>query len=224
MLDRLARDPHFPTVLQVFDEDFDTFMVMEHVEGGTFAQRFEVAHGDGARPGPEELARLGLDLCDAVSKVHASGLVHRDLNPLNVLVRDDGTVVILDFELAVPPGTRNASYAAGTEGFMSPAQTANRAASVADDIFGIGALLFLAATGDPPAQDMDGTATRRALDDREPALPEGLVSVIAACLDASPGFSTVELLQGKLERALNRHQSGHNPASQTESSDDEDRR
>ncbi|HEY7875895.1 MAG TPA: protein kinase [Actinomycetota bacterium] len=170
----LQPDDHFPLVWDVVEDDDDLFMVMEHVQGRPFAQVARGRHADGAPPGTAEIATWGIELAAALERIHARGLVHRDLNPGNVIVGDDGSIHVVDFELAQRQGARPEGYGAGTAGYMSPGQAASEPAKVQDDLFGLGALLYLAATGDDPPPDVgDGSSVDA---------PRPLAEVIAACL------------------------------------------
>ena len=84
---RLAARLDHPNVVQVFDVGEDEgrpYIVMEHVEGGTVADRIERTT---ALPAPGEAIRLLGQLCDGLGHAHAKKLVHRDIKPQNLLLR-----------------------------------------------------------------------------------------------------------------------------------------
>ncbi len=130
------------------------------------------ARVDGAR------LRSGLQqLAHGLAHLHAHGKVHRDVKPSNVLVTDEGRVVLLDFGLAVdlarPPG--GALRVGGTAVYMSPEQARGCASTPASDWYSVGVLLYEALTGRLPI-----TGTRSAIlaakQVRDPEPPESLAS------------------------------------------------
>ena len=191
LMRRLSGDPHFPEVWDVVEHEQDLFLVMEYVSGPTLAAR---VHEDtsGGRPLPvEETKAIARELADALEKMHGLGIVHRDLSPANVIIRADG-ISLVDFELALPIGSRNDGFGAGTSGYMSPEQADAAPASVADDIYALGALLYLAATGADP----DPTETDLTL------VPQELALVIAGCLEREPSarWESMSSLRNALDR------------------------
>ncbi len=106
---------------------------------------------------------------DAVAYAHARGVLHRDLKPANVLVGAFGETVVIDWGLAtVDDEEASASMVAprvsspmlthigsvmGTPGFMSPEQAAGTEATPADDVYALGAILYMVLTGVPPYLD-----------------------------------------------------------------------
>ena len=96
---RAAAGLSHPGVIQVFDvgetDDGDAYVVMEFVEGVTLRAVLEA----GVMPSPER-ARVVAEAARALAAAHRVGLVHRDVKPDNVMVRDDGRAVVLDFGIA----------------------------------------------------------------------------------------------------------------------------
>ncbi|MCO5171698.1 MAG: serine/threonine-protein kinase [Planctomycetes bacterium] len=120
-------------------------------------------------------------LCDAVGALHAQGVLHRDLKPQNVIVRPDGTPVLLDFGLARDPAggaslTRTGQVL-GTPRYMAPEQAEGKTREPLDartDVYGLGAILFELLSGAPPFAEVDGGpwAVLFAVGEREPRWPE----------------------------------------------------
>jgi hypothetical protein len=135
---------------------------------------------------------LAAGCAEALESIHAAGLVHRDLKPSNVLVAPDGPRVI-DFgvaraaermELTVSRG------AIGTPAYMAPEQARDpHQASVASDVYSLGATLLFAATGHPPytgASVMDVLARLATEPPDASGLPAELADLIMACMERVP--------------------------------------
>ncbi|WP_377269884.1 protein kinase [Peterkaempfera sp. SMS 1(5)a] len=110
-----------------------------------------------AGPLPERSVRaLGSGLAEALAAVHATGLVHRDVKPSNVLLALDGPRLI-DFGIAraldASTSLTRSGYVVGSPGYMSPEQAAGGEAGPSGDVFSLGAVLAYAATGSPPFGD-----------------------------------------------------------------------
>ncbi len=107
------------------------------------------------RHGSNLVQRLSLftAVCDAVAYAHANLVVHRDIKPGNVLVREDGTVKLVDFGIAklLSEGAGNLTlYAPATPGYSAPEQLTGGAITVATDVYALGMLLFELLCGQTP--------------------------------------------------------------------------
>jgi serine/threonine protein kinase len=114
-----------------------------------------------ARHGPlpvRRVARLGLELLDALEAANAAGLVHLDLRPACVLVTADGGARLAGVGLGTLRGTPGADR--GTTAFLAPEQVRGDPAGPPADLWALGAILFLAVEGEPPfaADGSDATA------------------------------------------------------------------
>lgn len=131
------------------------------------------------------LHRLTLGLAEALSAIHAAGLVHRDLKPANVLLAADGARVI-DFGIAHSSGVTMI----GTPEFMSPEQVAGTGPpGAAGDVFSMGATLCFAATGRGPFAAGNGAAVLYKVLEAEPDLrgmPAVAADIARRCLVKDP--------------------------------------
>ena len=147
-----ARLSH-PCVVSVFDQGADSghvFLVMEYVEGETLRDRLRAR---GALP-VEEAVPIAEAVLSALDAAHRAGLVHRDVKPENVLLADDGRVLVADFGLAraVEASTLTATTGLllGTVAYIAPEQLASSAASTRTDVYAAGIVLLEMLTGATP--------------------------------------------------------------------------
>jgi eukaryotic-like serine/threonine-protein kinase len=175
----------------VIDADTDCptpWLATAYVAGPSLAEAV-AEHG----PLPtSSVLKLAAGLAEGLTAIHAAGVVHRDLKPSNVLLADDGPRVI-DFGICVAaassPLTRM-GFVVGSPGYMSPEQAEGRPVGPASDIFGLGAILAFAATGEAPF----GTGSVPTLAYRtvhDPAnldrVPAEVRALIDRCLAKDPG-------------------------------------
>ena len=185
--------PHVPRFVAAGDLAKLPYLVMEHVPGHTLQQCLDDA--DAPLP-PEEIARLGVAVAQAVHSLHLQDVCHLDLKPANVLIRPDGVAVLLDFGLSCHahyPDLLSAELrpAVGSPVWMAPEQVVGRRGDPRSDIFAIGVMLYELATRELPFGD---PRTRGGLRQRlwmdpvpprkwRPDLPEWLQEVILRCLE-----------------------------------------
>ncbi len=140
---RLAARLDHPNVVQVFDvgeDDGRPYIVMEHVAGGTLADRLNGRRR--ALPRSEAL-RLLAQLCDGLAHAHSKNLVHRDIKPQNLLLREsDDCLKITDFGIAraAEETTRltRPGKVIGTDRYMAPEQLADGSITPATDVYACG--------------------------------------------------------------------------------------
>ena len=140
---RLAARLDHPNIVQVFDVGEDEgrpYIVMEQVEGGTLGDRLDGRRRSVPR---SEALRLLRQLCDGLGHAHAKKLVHRDIKPQNLLLRQsDGCLKITDFGIArvAEETTRltRPGKVIGTERYMAPEQLADGRITLAVDVYACG--------------------------------------------------------------------------------------
>ncbi|WP_285738115.1 class IV lanthionine synthetase LanL [Kitasatospora phosalacinea] len=153
LLDRLADSGLTPRVHALVEQQDSLFLVQERVPGQALGSWVAARLRRDGTPDVRwaEAGPLALALLDLVERVHRRGLVLRDLSPGNVLVAPDGSVRLVDLELAVPAGVLAGS--AGTPGYRAPEHSGphrtGRAAR-STDLYALGGLYFLLATGHDP--------------------------------------------------------------------------
>jgi predicted ATPase len=182
--------PHICTIYDTGESAGRPFLSMELVQGRTLEALL------GRCPAVEELARLFAQAARALAAAHAAGVVHRDVKPANIMVRDDGIVKVLDFGLArhlptggapgpVPVGTTSElGTLVGTPLYMSPEQARVEPASTASDIFSLGVVLYELATGQHPFLADSQAGVLRAIVEQAPVPPARLNPEIPPALEA----------------------------------------
>ncbi len=136
-----------------------------------------------------DLVYLGLQLCSAVRYLHGLGVLHLDLKPANV-ISENGLVKVIDLSVARPPG--RARPGVGTRQYLSPEQARGGDLGAAADVWGIGAVLYAAATGRRPFYGLDDTTRYPQLETRAAPvrthrrLPAPLARIIDQCLEPEP--------------------------------------
>ncbi|QFG27315.1 protein kinase/lanthionine synthetase C family protein [Actinomadura sp. WMMB 499] len=149
-LERLAGTGLAPRLVALFPQGGHLFLAQEMIEGGPLrewaADRIVETGWGGHLPAATDMARR---LVELMSDVHAAGLLVRDFNPNNIMVRPDGAPVLIDLELAVVDG-EDGPRQAGTPAFGAPEQLGGAAPHASADHYSLGATLCYLFTGAPP--------------------------------------------------------------------------
>ncbi|MEV3993246.1 serine/threonine-protein kinase [Streptomyces sp. NPDC049837] len=176
------------TVYDVATEDGRPWIVMELVRGLTLAETLDA---EGPMP-PRRAAHIGAQVLDALSAAHAAGVLHRDVKPANVLLANDGRVVLTDFGIAAVEGTSNLTMTGeliGSPEFLAPERALGRNPGPASDLWSLGVLLYAAVEGGTPFRQDTPLSTLRAVVDEElppPRRAGPLAPVIEGLLRKDP--------------------------------------
>ncbi|MFD9934914.1 serine/threonine-protein kinase [Streptomyces massasporeus] len=150
------------TVFDVVQEDDRPWIVMELVEGKSLA---EVIREDGLLE-PKRAAEVGLAVLDVLRSAHREGILHRDVKPSNVLISDDGRVVLTDFGIAQvegDPSITSTGMLVGAPSYISPERARGHKPGPAADLWSLGGLLYAAVEGAPPYDKGSAIATLTAV-------------------------------------------------------------
>jgi tRNA A-37 threonylcarbamoyl transferase component Bud32 len=167
------------------------YMVCEHLTGidlHSYIKRFA--------PLPSEtVVFFGKALCEALGAAHAHGVIHRDLKPHNVFLVGDFTsgvparprLKVLDFGLSrfldQDSQLTQTGVVMGTPGYMSPEQACGRSTDHRTDVYGVGAILYTAATGRPPFSAKTPRMTVMAVLSEDPPRPRSIQPSVSAELE-----------------------------------------
>ncbi|MEU9148895.1 serine/threonine-protein kinase [Streptomyces sp. NPDC048349] len=154
------------TVYDVASEDGRPWIVMELVRGLTLA---EVLEAEGPMS-PQRTAHLGEQVLAALRSAHEAGVLHRDVKPGNVLVANDGRVVLSDFGIASLEGSSAITMTGevvGSPEFLAPERALGRDPGPESDLWSLGIMLYAAVEGVSPFRQETPVDTLRAVVDAE---------------------------------------------------------
>ncbi|MET9531433.1 protein kinase [Streptomyces sp. NPDC006649] len=150
------------TVYDVVDEDDRPWIVMELVEGCSLA---ELVREEGVLT-PVRAAEVGLAILDVLRLAHREGILHRDVKPSNVLIAEDGRVVLTDFGIAQvegDPSVTSTGMLVGAPSYISPERARGHKPGPPADLWSLGGLLYASVEGVPPYDKGSAIATLTAV-------------------------------------------------------------
>ncbi|MEU8171894.1 protein kinase [Microbispora hainanensis] len=179
--------PNVVVVHDVIEEDDRPWIIMQLVPSRSLGQ---VIREDGPLSA-ERTVEIGLQILDALRAAHRQGVLHRDVKPENVLLTDDGRVVLTDFGIArlEADSTMTRTGLVGTPAFIAPERLRGEAAQRESDLWSLGATLYTAVEGKPPHDRGMAMATMHAVLNDDPAPPRragALGSVLHRMLAKEP--------------------------------------
>jgi serine/threonine protein kinase len=205
--------PGIVTLYEMGEEDGNTLLVTELVEGSTLARL-----ANAGELGDREIGEIGADLCEALDHAHSRGVVHRDIKPQNVQVTEGDSegetrAKLMDFgiaRLADGASLTAAGDVVGTLAYMSPEQAEGRTAGPEADVYSLALMLYECWSGENPHRRANPAATARAIGARarrlrrlRPDLPRELTDAIDACLAPRPSHRpSLEELGTAIEDSL----------------------
>ncbi|MCZ6673007.1 MAG: protein kinase, partial [Verrucomicrobia bacterium] len=200
-------------------EDRQMFIAMSYYEGETLKNKIE--HGPLKL---DEAIDIAIQVSEGLAKAHRQGIIHRDINPANIMITSDGVAKIVDFGLAkLARGTKltKTGMTLGTVAYMSPEQTKGTDADHRTDIWALGVLLYEMVAGQQPFKaDYEQAVMYSILnEDPEPltglrtGVPAELERIINKALAKNPGeryqhtdemLTDLKMLKKQLESGITR--------------------
>ncbi|MFJ6483538.1 serine/threonine-protein kinase [Streptomyces sp. NPDC091682] len=185
-------DRNVVTVHDVVMEDGRPWIVMELVRGQSLA---DLLREEGALS-PRYAAHIGAEVLGALRAAHAVGVEHRDVKPANVLIADDGRVVLSDFGIAMVEGSTHLTMTGevvGSPEYLPPERALGRSSGPESDLWSLGVMLYAAVEGISPFRQDSALNTLRSVVEEEPPVPTRagpLTPVIAGLLRKEPAERT----------------------------------
>ena len=196
---RLLAELNHPNILKVYDfvrRGERMWLVLEYVDGVSLEEVMKRA-----KRVPEAFAcAVALEVCRALAHAHAHGVVHRDVQPKNVLLGKDGSLKLANFSVAfdermpTAPELLEGGTGYGGPSYMSPEQILGERADGRSDLFSLGVLLYEMLSGERPFDGPDDRSTslriRRdpvpPLSKKAPGVSQALERVTQRCLEKMP--------------------------------------
>lgn len=174
-------NPHLPSIVDIITEEDRFFIVMDYVEGVTLRKKLR----EEGKQTPADVVDWMMQICDVFTYLHNQRppIIYRDLKPSNIMLRPDGTVVLIDFGAAREYKHANVEDTSwlGTPGYAAPEQYGEEGGQTdaRTDIYTIGTTMYHLLTGRPPY-----LAASRSIREVDPSFSDGLDAVILKCTAA----------------------------------------
>ena len=128
------------------------YVVQEHIQGETLSDYIE-KHGCMS---DDEIRNIILQVCNGLETIHALGIVHRDINPNNIMLDENGCIKIIDFGISRVKKTNQSkdTQLLGTQGFAAPEQYGFTQTDFQSDIYSVGVLMNYLKTGKLPSEQI----------------------------------------------------------------------
>ncbi len=193
------RHPNLPSIVDVIEEKENLLIVMDYIEGNTLEK---LLTEQGAQP-QEQVVEWALQLCGVLEYLHTRkpAVIYRDMKPSNVMLKSDGSVVLIDFGTAreYKEQKMGDTTCLGTQGYAAPEQFGMMGQTDArTDIYCLGATLYHLVTGHNPSQP---PYEMYPITYWNPELSTGLEQIILKCTCKNPNdrYQQISELRSALE-------------------------
>ncbi|MCG5219771.1 serine/threonine-protein kinase [Streptosporangium sp. KLBMP 9127] len=183
------RHPAVVAVHDVIEDGGEPWIVMELIRGRSLDQVIKT----GGAMSPQWAASVGLFVLSALANAHMQGVLHRDVKPGNVLLADDGRILLSDFGIATQTGGPSSGAPMGTPGFTAPeclTPTSGQPPGPPSDLWSLAATVYTAVEGVSPYQRPSAVATLGAVMTEPPRPPQRagpqLGPLLVAALSQNP--------------------------------------
>ena len=192
-------NPHLPRIVDIIPGEDSFLIVMDYIEGITLKSLLK----NEGRQSQENVVCWALQLCDVLEYLHSQDppVIYRDMKPGNLMLKPDGTVMLIDFGIAreYREGAEEDTVCLGTKGYAAPEQYGGRGQTdERTDIYNLGATLYHLVTGKDPSRPPYEIRPIRSWD---PALSTGLEKILMKCTrnDPEKRYQSVSEVRFELE-------------------------
>jgi serine/threonine protein kinase len=177
----LGRIGSHPNVVSLHEYELDRdgsveYMIFEYLGGGTLTTYLQTAEEQSL----DDILRLGRQLCRGLSHLHQHGLIHRDVSPDNIWLDERHVAHLGDFDSAIPISGADVLRPITTGAFAAPEEREGGCLDVRSDLFSLGGVLQVAATGEHRPADPGVLRSRR------PDLPSAFGDLVASLRSEDP--------------------------------------
>ena len=203
-------------LIQIFyadEEKGHSYYVMEYVDGNDLSTVMSMYADEGELMPIADVLRIGNAVAGALDYAHSQGVIHRDVKPSNVLIANDGRVLVGDFGMAMEVSDGSMGNIFGTPHYISPEQARRSADAVPQsDLYSLGVILYEILTGSVPFNDPSPASIALqhisqpppSLRSLNPEISPAVEAVVLKALDKSPKnrYQTGAQLMGALNEAI----------------------
>lgn len=222
---RTVAQLHHPHIVQVYTigltPEGRPYLAMQYVDGSSLRDALQELREQGKLMPTGQALAIVRQMADALRVAHQAGVVHRDIKPSNILLRADGTPVLVDLGIAAvqsgPKLTRTGSLM-GTPHYMAPEQASGQTTDARSDIYSLGVVLYEMLVGRPPFTAEEPLAVMHAhvyeqpvpVGQLRPDLARETQQLVDICLQKEPDhrFQTAVELLTAVDQALSAEGSG----------------
>jgi serine/threonine protein kinase len=197
----LAPNSSFPEPFDLIESNNDLFLVMQDMEGETLQQYISEIRTQGLFVACKQVVTWGRELASHLARIHKKGYIYRDLKSTNIIVGPASQLCLVDFELCHEFRAIAPPFGIGTRGYTSPQQQVGQVPTIADDIYGLGAILYFMITcAEPSLAPIPHNLFNLPPELLNPEIPASLKDLIARCLHYEPRerFASIESLDTAL--------------------------
>lgn len=196
---RNLSNPHIPQIVDVISKEKEYLIVMDFIEGITLKKKLDQE----GRQKQDDVVNWALQLCDVLKYLHGQDppIVYRDMKPGNIMLKPDGTIVLIDFGIArtYKKDQVEDTRPLGTRGYAAPEQYGGMGQTdERTDIYNFGATMYHLVTGRDPTKP---PYEMRPIRQWDPSLSTGLETIIVKCTQNDPDkrYQSASELQLALE-------------------------
>jgi tRNA A-37 threonylcarbamoyl transferase component Bud32 len=177
-----------PNILEVYyagEEDDLFYFVLEYIPGKDLCKLLQEQKSSGGLLLLHEVLRIGGAVADALDYAHRQGVIHRDVKPSNVIITQDGRVVLTDFGLAMDVSRGTMGEVFGSPHYISPEQARSSAQAVPQsDLYSLGVMLYEMLTGSVPFTDSSAASLAVQHISQAPPSPRAINPALPLAADA----------------------------------------